>query len=138
MTSKKKAPQKSCPDCGQSCHARLSSCKKCGFVFYKRKNRFIEDWKEELNVGDYVRVVGRSGTYYIKANGDRIYFTDAGIYHIKEIHDNGIGVVGIGRQSHGYEFLYMGAEKKSSVLDRIFNSPHKLVSVSYKGRKGES
>ena len=134
--AKKGAPTKDCPDCQEQCHARLAKCKKCGFVFYKKKNSVIEDWKS-LQTGDYVRVVGRSGTYYIKENGDKVYFTDAGIYNIRQVHHNGLTVIGTGRQSHGYEFLYMGAKKRSSLLDNLYNSPHKLVRVSYNKRKGE-
>ena len=129
------APEKVCPDCQQRCHARLATCKKCGFVFYKKKKSIIEDWKS-LQRGDYIRVVGRSGTYYIKENGDRIYFTDAGIYCVREIHHNGLIVTGAGRAAHGYEFLYMGSEKKSSLLDNLYNSPHKLMVCIFK-RKGE-
>ena len=136
MKEKRKAPTKACPDCQEECHARLSSCKKCGFVFYKKKNGFIEDWKT-LNIGDYVRVVGRSGSYYIRENGERIYFTDAGVYSVKDITKDGLVVIGVGRHSHGYAFIYMGHKKKSRLLDSVYNSPHKLASVSLK-RKGES
>ena len=34
---KRKAPEKQCPDCGEMCHARRSSCKDCGFIFFKKK-----------------------------------------------------------------------------------------------------
>tara|TARA_R110000824_G_scaffold95111_1_gene228859 strand:- start:475 stop:897 length:423 start_codon:yes stop_codon:yes gene_type:complete len=136
IANKKKAPTKSCPDCQQDCHARLATCKKCGFVFYKKKKSTIEDW-QSLKSGDHVRVVGRSGSYYIKSNGDKIYFTNAGIYCVRDIHKDGLTVIGTGRQSHGYEFLYMGDEVKSSMLDNLYNAPHKLVCVSFK-RKGES
>ena len=138
MAKKRKQPLKSCPDCQEQCHARLATCKKCGYVFYKKKKRFIENWKEEINPGDHVRVVGRSGTYYIKESGERIYFTNPGVYLVKKVLSDGIVVIGVGRICHGYEFLYMGKEKKSSMLDSMFNSPHKLVSVSLKKRKGES
>ena len=136
--AKRKQPLKSCPDCQTKCHARLSKCKKCGFVFYKKKKNVVENWKEELKPGDHVRVVGRSGTYYIKENGEKIYFTNPGVYLVKHIRENGIVAIGTGRISHGYEFLYMGNEKKSSMLDNMYNSPHKLISVSLKKRKGES
>jgi len=135
IKKKKKAPTKSCPDCKQECHARLATCKKCGFVFYKKKTRIIADWKS-LHSGDRIRVVGRSGSYYIKEDGDKIYFTDAGIYCVREIHTDGLTVTGIGRRSRGCEFLYMGNEKRSSILDNLYNSPHKLMLCSFK-RKGE-
>lgn len=136
MKKKRKSPVKICPECQVECHARLASCKKCGFTFYKKKKRFIDDWKS-LKVGDYIRVIGRSGSYYIKENGEKIYFTDAGIYNVRRIVNDGLVVVGHGRHSHGFGFLYMGAEKKSPLLDSVYNSPHKLASVSLK-RKGES
>ena len=114
----------------------MASCKKCGFVFYKKKKRFIDDWKS-LQVGDYIRVIGRSGSYYIRENGEKIYFTDAGIYNVRGIVNDGLVVVGHGKNSHGCGFIYMGHEKKSRLLDSVYNSPHKLASVSLK-RKGES
>jgi hypothetical protein len=138
MTKKRKTPVKSCPDCQEQCHARLATCKKCGFVFYKKKKKFIENWKEEINPGDHIRVVGRSGSYYIKENGEKIYFTNPGVYLVDSIDKEGLVVMGIGRVAHGYEFLYMGKKVKSSMLDRLYNCPHKLVSVSLKKRKGES
>jgi hypothetical protein len=134
VAKKKRAPTKSCPDCQQDCHARLSACKKCGFVFYKKKKSTVEDWKS-LQSGDHVRVVGRSGTYYIKESGDKIYFTEAGIYCVRGVHHNGLTVIGTGRVDHGYEFLYMGNEKKSPLLGNLYNSPHKLMLCTK--RKGE-
>ena len=134
MKNKRKAPVKICPDCQEQCHARLSSCKKCGFVFYKKKNHLIEDWKK-LKIGDHIRVIGRSGSYYVRENGERIYFTDAGIYNIKDIAKDGLVVIGVGKNSHGFGFIYMGHEKKSRLLDSVYNSPHKLASVSFKKKE---
>ena len=119
MKEKRKAPTKACPDCQEECHARLSSCKKCGFVFYKKKKRFIED-------------------YYIKENGERVYFTDAGIYIVKRVVKDGLLVMGHGRKAHGFGFLYMGNEKKSRLVDSVYNSPHKLAVVSLKRKEKES
>jgi hypothetical protein len=136
MTKVKKrrtAPEKICPDCQRRCHARLATCKGCDFVFYKKKKSIIEDWKS-LRRGEYIRVVGRSGTYYIKENGDRIYFTDAGVYCVREVHHNGLIVTGTGRTSHGYEFLYMGDEKRSPLMVNLYTSPHKLMSCTFKRR----
>ena len=137
ITKKRKQPVKPCPDCQEQCHARLATCKKCGFVFYKKKKRFIENWKEEVSPGDHIKVVGRSGSYYIKTSGEKIYFTNPGTYLVKRVRVDGLVVIGTGRVSHGYQFLYMGKEVKSSMLDKLYNSPHKLIGVSLK-RKGES
>jgi len=133
---KKKRGQKVCPECGTVNGVRSYYCKECDYAFKmkkrskSRRGRPVKDWRT-LEPGDYVRVVGRSGPYYIKDNGDKIYFTDAGIYHIKQRHGNGFVAVGVGRQSHGYEFLYMGKEKKSKLLDKMYSAPHKLLKVDY-------
>ena len=129
---KNKTPLKLCPDCQEKCHARLAECKKCGFTFYKKKKKFIENWKEEVRPGDRIKVVGRSGNYYVRENGERTYLTNPGVYLVMKIHENGIVAMGTGRVSHGYEFLYMGEEKKSSMLDSMYNSPHKLIGVALK------
>ena len=73
----------------------------------------------------------------MKENGEKIYFTNPGVYLIKYIHKDGIVAIGTGRVAHGYEFLYMGKKKQSSMLDSMYDSPHKLIGVSLK-RKGES
>ena len=135
----KKRGQKACSECGHINGVRAYHCKECDHPFKmkkpskSRRGRPVKDWRT-LEPGDYVRVVGRSGNYYIKENGDRIYFTDAGVYHIKQIHGEGMIVIGTGRQSHGFEFLYMGKEKKSKLLDRMYNAPHKLYKVDYISR----
>ena len=133
---KKKRGQKVCPECGTVNGVRAYYCKECDYAFKmkkrskNRRGRPVKDWRT-LEVGDYIRVIGRSGSYYIKSNGDKIYFTDAGIYHIKQKHGEGLTVIGVGRQSHGFEFLYMGEEKQSKLLDNMFNAPHKLCKVDY-------
>ena len=54
-----------------------------GLFFIKRKNASSKIGNLSA-IGDYIRVIGRSGDYYIKENGERVYFTDAGIYVVKE------------------------------------------------------
>jgi hypothetical protein len=110
----------------------LAECKTCGFIFYKKKKKFIENWKEEVRPGDRIKVVGRSGNYYVGENGERTYLTNPGVYLVMKIHENGIAAIGTGKVSHGYEFLYMGEEKRSSMLDSMYNSPHKLIGVALK------
>ena len=135
----KKRGQKICEKCGCVNGVRAYHCKECDNEFQmkkpskSRRGRPVKDWRT-LEPGDYVGVVGRSGPYYIKDNGDNIYFTDAGIYHIKQKQGDGFVAVGVGRQSHGYEFLYMGKEKKSKLLDRMYSAPHKLLKVNYQAR----
>ena len=135
----KKRGIKICKKCGTENGVRAYHCKKCDTAFKMKKmpkgrrGIIVKNWKE-LKVGDYVRVVGRSGTYYIKESGDKVYFTAAGIYHIKQVHGEGITVIGTGRQSHGFEYLYMGKEKKSKLIDKMYNAPHKLYKVNYISR----
>ena len=135
----KKRGQKICEKCGCVNGVRAYYCKECDHPFKmkkpskSRRGRPVKDWTT-LEPGEYVRVVGRSGSYYIRSNGEKIYFTDAGIYNIRQVHEDGITVIGQGRQAHGYEFLYMGKEKKSDLIDNLFNAPHKLLKVNYQGR----
>ena len=135
----KKRGVKICSKCGTPNGVRAYHCKKCDTAFKMRKKPkgrrgiIVKNWKE-LEVGEYVRVVGRSGTYYIKENGERIYFTGAGVYHIQQLSNDGIVVIGTGRRAHGYEYLYMGKEKQSTLVDNMFNAPHKLYKVNYKSR----
>ena len=132
----KKRGQKICEKCSAANGVRAYYCKECDHPFKmkkkskSRRGRPVKDWKT-LEPGDYVRGVGRSGPYYIKDNGDKIYFTDAGVYHIKQIHKDGMMAVGTGRQAHGFEFLYMGKEKRSKLLDQMYSAPHKLYKVEY-------
>lgn len=130
---------KTCETCGTENGVRAYHCKKCDSAFKMKKlpkgrrGIIVKNWKE-LEAGDYVRVVGRSGTYFIKENGERIYFTGAGVYHIQQVSRDGIVVIGTGRRAHGYEYLYMGKEKQSTLVDNMFNAPHKLYKVNYKSR----
>ena len=134
---------KTCEKCGLENGVRAYYCKECEQPFKmkkrskSRKGIPVRDWTT-LRKGDYIRVVGRSGNYYTRENGERIYFTDAGIYHIKYIHlksngdsADGLTVIGTGRQRKGFEYLYMGPVKPSDILDSITNAPHKLYKVDY-------
>jgi ribosomal protein L40E len=132
----KKRGQKTCDKCGTSNGVRAYHCKECDSAFKMKKlpkgrrGIIVKNWKE-LEAGEYVRVVGRSGTYYIKESGEKEYFTHAGIYHIHKMYPQGISVVGTGRRKHGHEYLYMGKEKRSKLVDNMFNAPHKLYKVNY-------
>ena len=132
--------KKECAECGESNGARAYTCKKCGKPF-KMKNgviryskRPIEDW-ESLEEGDCIRVLSRSGDYYYKQNGDKVHWTTAGKYRVKEItvdnngKSNGISCFGITNRNAGYHWLYMGRKKRSKESPRQFHAPHKIVRI---------
>ena len=142
--AKKKKPIKTCPDCGEKCHARKATCE-CGFVFYEKKNRniVIEDWKS-LQKGDIVKSVGANGPYWLNPDTqEKTYMGSYGKFVVQEIGKDHIIVT----ESHtrrtkfsgsgGYHVLYMGSMKKSDLCNNLYNCSHKLIGVSLK-RKGES
>ena len=140
--AKNKKPLKTCPECDEKCHARKSTCE-CGFVFYKKKNRTIEDWKS-LQKGDVVKSVGANGPYWLNPETqEKTYMGSYGKFVVQEIEKDYI-VVTESRAARrrlsvrgGYHILYMGRKKKSDLCDNMYNCPHKLIGVSFKG-KGES
>ena len=132
--------KKECSSCGESNGARAYTCKKCGHPF-KMKNgairyskKPIEDWTT-LETGDCIRVLSRSGDYYIKQNGDKYHWTKAGKYRVKDItidssgNNTGIAVYGLTNRNSGYHWLYMGPEKQSEESPKQFNAPHKVVRI---------
>ena len=94
----------------------------------------MEDWTT-LKAGDCIRVLSRSGDYYIKQNGDKVHWSKPGNYIVKDItvddvnNNNGISVYGLTNRNSGYHWLYMGREKQSEESPRQFNSPHKVVRI---------
>ena len=103
---KVKRGQKLCKNCNGINGARAYVCKHCNVAFvsnaisktkkFKRKRQpkkfeEISDWKE-LSDGDKIKVIGRSGNYYVGSNGDRQYMTDAGVYTVKDKDDKGLTV----------------------------------------------
>ncbi len=138
---KLKRGQKLCSNCNNINGARAHVCKHCNTEFVskgattknklkrKRKEKkfnFIEDWKS-LNSGDRIKVVGRSGNYYIGENGERQYLTDAGIYIVKSRDDKGLVVYG---NEGGFGYIYMGPEVKSEWVPNMYRSPHKILKVN--------
>ena len=129
-----KRGQKVCKSCDQINGARAYTCKKCGEPF-KMKNgairygkKPIEDWTT-LKEGDCFRVLSRSGDYYYNKNGDKVHFTTAGKYRVKEIHDEGIACWGMGGKTSGYYYLYMGEEKQTESGSMCWKSPHRIVRI---------
>jgi hypothetical protein len=135
---KVKRGQKLCKNCNQINGARAYNCKHCNHEFVKgatsknkktarvkkvKKYEEIEDWKSLTN-GDTIKVIGRSGNYYIGESGDKQYMTDAGIYTVKNHDDNGLIVYA---NDGGFGYIYMGPENKSDTIPNMYRSPHKIV-----------
>lgn len=136
---KLKRGQKLCKNCNQINGARAHTCKHCNHEFVSvsitKKNKFkIKkpkkyediDWKE-LSTGDTIKVIGRSGNYYVNSVGERMYMSDAGVYTVRSKDSNGLIVYS---SDGGYGYIYMGPEIQSDLMDNMYRSPHKIVKVN--------
>jgi len=134
---KLKRGQKLCKNCNQINGARAHTCKHCNteFVAKQSKNKFKQkklkkfvdiDW-QSLVAGDRIKVVGRSGTYYINSMGEKMYMTDPGIYTIQGIRDDGFVVHS---NDGGFGYIYMGKEELSQHVPNMYRSPHKILKVN--------
>ena len=134
---KLKRGQKLCKNCNNVNGARAHVCKHCNNEFVSnnksatkvkkkkvKKYEEITDW-HSLNNGDKIKVIGRSGNYYVNEDGERQYLTDAGIYTVQDKDDLGLRVY-----DGGYGYIYMGPEKKSDTIPNMYRSPHKIVKVN--------
>jgi hypothetical protein len=137
---KLKRGQKLCKSCNQINGARAYTCKHCNTDFesaklkkagkipkQKKPKKFEEiDWRA-LNLGDTIKVVGRSGNYYVNSEGEKQYLTDAGVYTVQRHDTNGMVV-----HSHdgGFGYIYMGPEMASDTIPNMFRSPHKILKVN--------
>lgn len=134
---KLKRGQKLCKNCNKINGARAYICKHCNTEFqiginaknkFKRKRikKFEDiDW-QSIEKGTRIKVLSRSGTYYINQDGDKQYMSDPGIYTIVEKQHNGLLV----HSKEGYSFIYMGPEKKSPLMPNMYNAPHKIMKVN--------
>jgi hypothetical protein len=135
---KLKRGQKLCKNCNGINGARAYICKHCNTEFaigvqaknkFKRKKvkKFIDiDWKS-LSEGDKIKVFGRSGSYYINSEGEKMYMSDPGIYTVKEIKEDGLVVHG---QNNGFGYIYMGKEEPSLNIPNMYRCPHKIVKIN--------
>ena len=137
---KPKRGQKLCKKCNNINGARAHTCKHCNEPFVsktqskitkvkKKKPKIYEtisDWKS-LEKGTRIKVIARSGNYYVGSNGDRQYMSDAGIYTIQAHDNNGLIVHGT---EGGYGYIYMGPELQCESLPNMYRSPHKIVKVN--------
>ena len=133
----KTAPSKSCPSCQAKIHARKSECP-CGHMFYQRKNKPIQNWKD-LRSGDVIRSVYGNGPYYLNPETkEKTYMGSYGKFIVDYVGDDYIRCYERGKNSvSGTVILYMGNQEESLLCDNLYKYPHKLVCVSLK-RRGES
>lgn len=137
---KLKRGQKLCKNCNQINGARAYVCKHCNTEFDSSKNKkpgkikkqrkpkkYQEiDWKE-LSTGDKIKVVGRSGNYYVNAIGEKQYLSDAGLYTVQKADTNGLIVYS---NDGGFGYIYMGPEVASETIPNMYRSPHKILKVN--------
>lgn len=136
---KLKRGQKLCKSCNQINGARAHTCKHCNNEFVpasitkknkiktKRPKKYEDiDWQELIN-GDTIKVIGRSGNYYINSMGERMYMSEAGVYTVQRKDHNGLIVYS---SNGGYGYIYMGPEIQSDLMDNMYRSPHKIVKVN--------
>lgn len=136
----KTPPSKKCPRCSSSVHARKSECS-CGHIFYHKKNRPVDNWKE-LKVGEAVKSVHGNGPYWQDPETkEKIYMGHYGKFIVKDVGKDYLKcspVRTLKSASCGTYILYMGRKTKSLLCDNFYRRPHKLVRVSLSRRKGES
>jgi len=133
---KLKRGQKLCNKCNKINGARAYVCKHCNTEFdirgkskIKKPRKLkrltpIDDWKS-LEAGDRVKVIGRSGNYYINEDGDRQYLTDRGTYIVQSKDETGLVVY-----NGAYGYIYMGEEVQSTTIPNMYRSPHKIFKVN--------
>ena len=140
METKLKRGQKLCKSCNTINGVRSYNCKSCNSPFImnkKRKNtpalnaarinrNLIADYTT-LSKGDKIKVLKGSGPYYIAESGEKQYLGNKGIFVVDSILGNGIMAVS---KYGAIEFLYMGREEQSSIMDNIIRSPYKIALVS--------
>ena len=120
----KKRGIKVCPECGTENGARSYDCTNCDYEFPMRKKRRgvrkkdVTDWTT-LKSGDVVRLVGRSGSYYIDNNGDKQYLLSNTTYKIYKLDHEGLIVHG----KFGTEYIYCGPEKEGIVSSITMCAP---------------
>lgn len=134
---KLKRGQKLCKNCNNINGARAHVCKHCDQEFVSNNKKLtqakkkklkkyeeINNWKD-LQKGDKIKVIGRSGNYYVSEDGDKQYLTDAGIYTVQDKDELGLRVY-----DGGYGYIYMGPETRSNTIPNMYRSPHKIVKVN--------
>lgn len=131
---KLKRGQKLCKNCDNINGARAHVCKHCNKEFVigakgnnptkqrkKKRFEFIENW-QELQTGDRIKVVARTGSYYINQDGEKQYLTDPGLYTVDSVDGTGLRVF-----NGAYGYIYMGPEVPSTTIPNMYRSPHKIL-----------
>lgn len=146
---KLKRGQKMCKNCSTINGVRSFNCKNCNHPFVmksgkkapteevavitsKKVKRFKINKTRKIPVsdhttlfkGDLIKVVQGSGPFHTDQDGNINYLGNKGKYTVSEILPDGIMV----SSPYGSrEFLYMGPEVKSPVMDSITRAPHKVI-----------
>jgi len=137
-TIKLKRGQKLCKNCNTINGVRSYNCKSCNypFVMSKKNSRFPKFSKRivkditSLERGDKIKVLQGSGTYHIDSDGNKHYLGNPGIYTVDFI--DGDTIIGINKWGT-LEFIYMGPEKQSTIMDNLIRAPHKVIVISKGG-----
>ena len=138
VKKKRGKPEKACPECNTSNHARSSNCKSCDYTFYVRKKirevELAKNWRD-LKPGDIIKVVAGSGPYWLSKDkpGEKIMLGQKGKFEVVEIYDSGPKSCGImgrqlytrGRKANVREFIYMGESFYNEELCN-HNEPHRI------------
>jgi hypothetical protein len=136
---KLKRGQKLCKKCNNINGARAHTCKHCNNEFVsgansktkkvkiKKPKKYEDiDWTL-LQKGDKIKVIGRSGNYYVGEDGEKTYLSDRGIYSVYAQDSNGLIVYS---SDGGFGYIYMGKEEQSNLMPNMYRSPHKIVKVN--------
>lgn len=124
---------KNCPECNELNGARKYECDHCGFIFKVRPIDPNTNFKwYELNKGDQIKVLQGSGPYYINDRGERVYISDSGPYIVESIDEFGIKAFGVGKNNHGFSYIYMGPDCKSPIVPSVTRSAHKIIKIQHK------
>ena len=137
-TIKLKRGQKLCKNCNTINGVRSYNCKSCNhpFVMSKKNSRFPKFSKRivtditSLEKGDKIKVLQGSGTYHIDSDGNKHYLGNPGIYTVDFI--DGDTIMAINKWGT-LEFIYMGPEKESTIMDNLMRAPHKVIVISKAG-----
>lgn len=137
-TIKLKRGQKLCKNCNTINGVRSYNCKSCNspFVMSKKNSRFPKFSKRlvtditTLEKGDKIKVLQGSGTYHIDSDGNKHYLGNPGIYTVDFI--DGDTIMAINKWGT-LEFIYMGLEKESTIMDNLIRAPHKVIVISKAG-----
>jgi len=128
---------KTCPKCGFVTGPRAYTCKECDYSYNiqkgaskraKKKNgSTVDNWREEIVAGDYIKAVAGSGPYWA-ADDEQISMGYCGLFKVFRKDGTGILAYPVGKNSEsGCCHIYMGPIGESSLGTQL--RPHKIRKV---------